>query len=300
MSDDTEPDDENIEFARLLEEASAADPHDLQAQEALGMALLASAGEWAEAQVSTPYTILHDTFLEVRARGDWGAAEDACRRLLTLADVDTQPCKIWGDLAGVLTQQGRWEEAYQAIQAATEAARASDVTPLITTALETEATWAESRQEYSHAQTCLEEALQRLACAEYKQDWLRAGFLVQRARLRLREGALEQAAQDLETAEPELQPYANSMMLTGPLSRLESWWDVTAQLRLAQEDHSGAHTAAEEALWIARRIAEFPHLDLYDRRLGLHRALKQFAELQDSLGDTKAAEAAQQEASAIK
>jgi tetratricopeptide (TPR) repeat protein len=297
MSDETEPDEKDAELQRLFKEYEGAD---IEKQEALGAALFGQAGEWAETRTPTPRDAIQAEFHEARHYGDWLAAEDACRRLIALADSPMLACRDWGDLAEILEEQGRIDDAYQAAQEATKTAREADILPLITVALQTEAAWAEKRGDLVHAHACLDEGLQRMAQSELNLDWQIARFQVHQARLFLAQGELEKASENLKSAEPVLQPYASSLMLAGPLSSLQSWWNVTAQLHIAQGNPTEAKKAAQEALWLARRIAEFPQLAEYDQRAGLRRSLERFANLQDSLGEIEAAEAARQEAQTLK
>ena len=88
--------------------------------------------------------------------------------------------------------------------------------------------------------------------------------------------------------------------MAGPLSALHHWWNVSARLRLQSGDRAGAQAASQEALWIARRIAEMTQLDVGERRRGLVRALEQFADLRDLTGDTAAAQTARQEAAVLR
>lgn len=296
MGEDTAPDDEDAELQRLLEEFDGAD---IEQQEALGAELFAQLEEWAQTREPTLRDGIQAELHEARHYGDWLAAEDACRRLIALTDAPMLVCRDWGHLAEILEEQGRPDDAYQAAQEATKAAREADILPLLTVALQTEAAWAEKRSDLAHAHACLDEALQRMGQSELPLDWQIARFQVHQAKLFLTQGEREKARENLDRAAPTLLPYANSLMLAGPLSSLQSWWNVTAQLHIADGNPTEAKKAAQEALWFARRIAEFPQLSEYDQRAVLRRSLERFATLQDSLGDPAAAEAARQEARTI-
>jgi hypothetical protein len=239
---------------------------------------------------------LQEAFFAARERGDGVAAEAAGRQLVALNDSLMHRAQDAGYLADVLEEQGRRDEAFLMVQAATQAARESKIAPLLPMALRKEIDIATRCGKYAHAEACVTEGLRCVAQADIKMPWAQAEFLVRRARLHLETGDLAQASQDLQTAEKPLFPASSE----GDLPRQRLWYQVTAKLRLAQGDSQGAFAAGNEALALARRIAEFQHLDAHQRRTGLTRSLLLFAELQEALGSTEAAEAARQEASAIK
>jgi tetratricopeptide (TPR) repeat protein len=238
---------------------------------------------------------LQEAFFVARERGDRAAAEAAGRQLVALNDSLMHRAQDAGYLADVLEERGRYDEAFLLVQAATQAARKSKITPLLPMALRKEVDIATRCGKYAHAQACIAEGLRCVAQADIPMPWAQAEFLMRRARLHLEAGDLAQAIQDLKTAEKPL----FSASSDGILPRQRLWYQVTAKLRLAQGDSQGALAAGNEALVLARRIAQFQHLDSHQRRTGLTRSLLLFAELQESLGNTEAAEAARQEASAI-
>lgn len=283
------------EFVRLLEEAAKADPHDLEMQQAYGMALLALAGARAEKRPPTTRSLLLNTFLAAREHGNWAIAEESARRLIALNDSPMQLYRDWQHLAGILKQQGKDDEAYRAILTSTRAARKSKIDRLILMALRSEVDWAIRQRDRHRASASIKEGLKRAARMYPKFPWDEADFLVQRAQLYLDENHLKQAAQDLQAAKPSLFPTTLDRMLRP----LRNWWFATARLCLLQGAPNEANAAAEEALLLARRIAEFPQLDEYDRREGLRRSLERYAELQEKLGNSEAATSARQEASAL-
>ncbi|WP_395089446.1 hypothetical protein [Armatimonas sp.] len=239
---------------------------------------------------------LQAVFFDARERGDWAVAEDTCRQLIALNDFPMALYRDWWHLAGILEQQGRSDEAYQAILASTRAARDSKLNRLIIMALQHETDGAAHQGERKRAYACIEEGLRRSARDDFPLPWDQARFLVRRARLRLEDGEAELAMLDLQKAEPRL----FKSQIDGVLPICKIWWEIIALLRLAQGNTLGAKAAGQEALRLGRRIAEFPQLAEFDRRQGLRRTLERFAELHENLGESEVAEAARQEASAIK
>ncbi|WP_309718632.1 hypothetical protein [Armatimonas sp.] len=212
---------------------------------------------------------LQEAFFAARERGDGAAAEAAGRQLVALNDSLMHRARDAEYLADILEEQGRRDEAFVMIQAATQAARESKIAPLLPMALRNEVDIATRCGKYAHAEACVEEGLRCVAQSDIQMPWAQAEFLVRRARIRLEIGDLAQATQDLQTAQKPLFPASSD----GILPRQKLWYQVTAKLRLAQGDSQGALAAGNEALTLARRIAEFQHLDAHQRRTGLHRSL---------------------------
>jgi tetratricopeptide (TPR) repeat protein len=292
-----EPDD-SAELIRLLKEFQGEEH--LENCDSQAMSLLMESVQWAEKQEPTPRDAALEAFFAANNRQDWQAAAAACRQLISLSDKPTFTYQGWRLLAGTLYEQERHDEALAAARTATDAARATEMEPLIIPALQEEIGYAVRAEEFEHAQHCLREGLALTADPDPMLAWMRAGFLIARAEAFLRAGDTDAASADLSEAEPMLQKYAASMMMAGPLSALGRWWNAAAELRLHTGDVEGARKASQEALWIARRLSEMLQMSEGNRRGIMRRGLETFAKIQEKSGDAAAAGTARQEAADLR
>lgn len=267
----------NDEFQKALNEFDGASPAQ---QEKLGSRILNLAARWASQRKTTPRDAIEAAFNSASANQNWPEAERIARQLIAMQDSPIMAYRDWDYLSAVLEFQGRIDEAYEAAMKSAQAARDSDMRPLILNALHTEATWAKRRGENDRALECLQEGMAQAEAGGSMYAHHSAGFLVQQAQLFLQSDALEEAQSCLDSAETILRPYAESGVMTGPLSTLRNWHFTTARLLVKRQDIAGALQANQAALELGRRTATLPQLEPLVQIRILHNTQEKFDQIQ--------------------
>ncbi|HVK03526.1 MAG TPA: hypothetical protein VM490_08630 [Armatimonadaceae bacterium] len=295
--DRAEDDFSEEKFVELLEEMEkAAASGDAEAQDALGMAAMAHAMAAMEHYEPTEADRLSEQASECLRGGDSAGAEVALRRLIEIADQPMQEFRALSRLASLYGDAGRGEEALQAAIAAENAARRSEMSVLMMSALQQHADHRARGGDREGARALLAEAL-TVIDGEPLLERSRGVVLLQMARLRFDSGDSAGAERLLEEAWPTLAQYQTSMMMAQFVSALATWWALTARIRAARGEYADAVVASREAVAYRRRVAAMPQFEGDSRpRAALAAAVEAHADVLAQAGDAAGADAARDEA----
>lgn len=290
MSDD-ELDLDAKAFGELAERyQEAVDASDsAAAEEAMGE-IFSLAAEWCESNPSEDFNLTVAAH-ECEERADWVGAEAAHKQILSLETADEiVRGKACSDLAGLCSLLGRDEEALDYARQATVLVRRVDVPVLLALFLTGEARRLIECGRYEELEAIVDEGL-KLAADEDMQSQVYPNFLTLRAELSLHRKNLLEADRDLAAAFDGHSRYANMEMAAGVKTDLMRWWSVTAKLRAARSDLSGAVVACETAVATAREVTAMPHAESVYAHAALARRLEE-------LGDALIADGREDDAAA--
>jgi len=251
------------EFIRLLQAFQEAREHDdVKAAESLAVQCLAFVAEEAARNPSDRLRLIEEAIEHEKVAG-WEQAEAVRRRVLALAETEANPVMIYKahtDLCNLYTIRGLTNPALQEARAAADAARKSDITMLLGTALGELSRCYLAEGDVASAAAAAEEAVQSIP-AEKTHGIQRARALLMRARCRIMQRQLAEAQGDLDVAWDLLQPLAEASMFAGVQSGLASWWENTARIRAESKDLAGAVEAWGKAVEFRRAVSQLPQLE---------------------------------------
>ncbi len=293
MSEPHKGDGAEDEFVKLLQEhqqATSEGRH--QDVNVLSMQMMALAVARAKEEPPSQWTLLMREAQRREAEGNWEGAEAAYRQVLGLADEkehDIGQFNIHQALARLHRMLGQNALSFQEAQLATQAARRTEVTPLILRALEIQAASALRLKDVTAAQEAVSESFEILASKGSRSDLQRAITLILRAQCQVEGNDLSAVEADLKAAWDILQPQCGALFLAGVHSGLARWWVATARLRTRRNDLPGAVGACREAVDRCRHLATLPQLggpywyaNLADSVYGLSQALAAAGEVAEA------------------
>lgn len=290
------------EFQRLLEAfEKAAEDNDAEEMEALGIQGLLMAAEWAEGQEDEGLRLQQEAHEHAEA-ADWAQAEACCRRVLELAESEGNPMsryKAHSDLSSLYDLVGQTDRAWAEAQSALEAARQSEIGPLIVPALATVAYYRLDHGDLDGAIGVAEEAL-AFCAAEPMFDMLNARSLILRARCLIALGDYGAAHRDLAAAWPLVEPYQEALFMAGCQGSLAGWWTAMAHLRECEGNGTDAVEAMGKAVSFRRTISRLPQLEGPYARNRLAESLHRYASLLASAGREPEAQAATEESRSLR
>lgn len=279
------------EFSRLLQAFHAAqEGGDVKQAESIGVQCLLFAAEEAERKPSESLRLVEEA-REHEDAARWEQAEAAHRRALALAEAEGSEAMIFkahNDLSSLYAICGTADSALQEAQAAVEAARSTDMTPLLSAALEGLFRCHLMKGDIATAAATAEEAV-RITPVEKMYDLQRARALLMRARCRLERHQVSEAEQDLDVAWRILAPQAKAAMFAGVQSGLAIWWEITARIRTQSRDFAGAVQAMSEAVEFRRTVSQLPQLAGPHKHHALAKVLQQYAVALLAAGEAEAA-----------
>jgi len=283
------------EFEKLIHSYADAVSKD-KPQEAHNAAMqaLLMAGEEA-LRNPTPSLLLKQEAADCEASGDWSGAETAYRKVLAMEETSGNfgmLAKAHMDLCVLLRTLARLDEASQFAAYATDAARRTQIFPVLVRALELQSFCALDRGDVAMALTSASEALQVIEPGKMFM-LMRAKALITRARCEVAADQTEAADSDLASSWELLQARA-SPVTPGPLLALAYWWEVKGRLG----EHRGNLPRAREAM--TRAIEYFRQLNGPYAMVAVARALQQLSKVLGQTGDSLSAERASAEAKAIR
>jgi ATP/maltotriose-dependent transcriptional regulator MalT len=163
------------------------------------------------------------------------------------------------DLSRLYCHTGNMEAAWKYAQAATAAARKTELYPVMVMALENQASMALEMNEPAAALAAAAEAVEVIEPGKMSEN-MRGRALAYHAECLVRTGDVTAAEERLQEGWKMLAPGSTSKMLPGPVLALAKWWEVKACIETAK----GAIESAAESISCA---IEF-------RRMGLQRAVQ--------------------------
>jgi tetratricopeptide (TPR) repeat protein len=209
----------------------------------------------------------------------WEQAEAARRRVLALAEIEGNQAMIYkahSDLSNLYTLRALTDRALEEAVAGVEAARKSDITALLATALGELSRCYLVKGDVTSAAAAAEEAVQSIP-AEKMHDMQRARALLSRARCLSEQGQVAEAQRDLDVAWGLLEPMSGASMFAGVQSGLANWWEITARIRAESKDLAGSAEAWGKAIELRRAVSELPQLEGPYKYFSLAKALHHYS-----------------------
>jgi tetratricopeptide (TPR) repeat protein len=207
--------------------------------------------------------------------------------------------KAHDDLRSLYAICGTADKALQEAQAALEAARKTDMAPLLLMALAGLFQCHLMKGDMTLAAATAEEAVQ-ITPAEKMYDAQRARSLLMRARCRMEQGQVSQAEQDLEVAWRILAPQAKAAMFAGVQGTLAVWWEITARIRTQSKDFAAAAQAMGKAVEFRRTVSQLPQLADPHKHHALAKVLQDYSVALLAAGEVETATGAFDESRKIK
>lgn len=284
-------DSQKGEFERLLKAFhSAQERGDFEEAESIGVQCLVFASEDAERNPSESLRLVQEA-REYEGAARWEQAEAAHRRALALAQAEGNEVMIFkahDDLRSLYAVCGKADQALHAAQAALEAARKTDMAPVLLTALGGLFQCYLMKGDMTSAAATADEAI-RIVPAEKMYEGQRARGLLMRSRCRVEQGQVSQAEQDLEVAWRILAPQVEAPMLAGAQAGLAVWWEITARLRTQSKDFAAAAQAMGNAIEFRRTVSQLPQLEGPYKHHALAKALQEYSVVLLAAGAVEAA-----------
>ncbi len=215
------------------------------------------------------------------------------RLSLPMGDEDPmRAARAHRDLASLYVVLNRHDEAIRHAQQVTSAARKFDF-PLVTaTALRFEGDKYLLAGRVSDAERCFGEALGVLDADDPAYRQVRAALLTLLANCAVHSGQCDSATEYLETADVLLRPLQPMLSAAGVQSDLANWWATTARLRLLLGQNDEAVVAWQEAILLARHVAELPQCKGLDTQLNVATMLHHYGQSMKKTGQDNAAQEA--------
>ena len=284
-------DSQKDQFERLLQAFHAAHERgDFAQAESIGVQCLAFAAEEAARNPSERLRLVKEPH-EHEDAARWEQAEAAHRRALALAEAEDHEAMIFkahDDLRRLFAIRGAADKALQEAQAALEAARKTNIAPLLLVALAGLFDCHLTNGDMTSAAATAEETVQ-VTPAEKMFDGQRARALLMRARCRLEQCQVSQAEQDLEVAWRILAPQAKAVMFSGIQGSLAVWWEITARIRTQSKDFAAAAQAMGKAVEFRRTVSQLPQLAGPHKHHALAKLLQEYSVALVAAGEVEAA-----------
>ncbi len=268
--------------------------------EQIALEMLLAAGEEA-ARNPPPEAPLWEKVSALENSGDWAGVEAVRRELVAVAEAGGRAgiiAKARQDLSELLLFLGRPGEAWEEARGATAAGRPAGLEILDVMLLLNEAACALEMGQTQAALDTVEEAMGLLQ-EQPLTSLLRARALNQRARCRLAQGRLSDAATDLAASEQLLAGKGACEFAAGVQATLAAWWEIRATLYGKQGAWAEALPAWQKAVEKRQLVASLPQVGSPRRFVPLARALQQCACAARRLGFEPEAETLAAEARAI-
>lgn len=235
-----------------------------------------------------------------KENGDWAGAEAAYRKLLEMQLASNSPFGIehwaYSELAGLKALLDEHETAYELAQAATAAARRSNLELTVSITLVGEVWALVPLGRFIEAEAAADEAVQILGDGK-QYDAGRGQALVARAYCRFELENHEAAAIDLDNAWKCLAPYSVVKDAAGIQSTLATYWWIKATMQAAGGDWASASVAWSNAIAHRRSVAGQCGVNAQH---ALAKTLWRFANTAIQAGDNSQAEAALAECRSIR
>jgi tetratricopeptide (TPR) repeat protein len=197
---------------------------------------------------------------------DYDGVEAAHLKRLALPDDEKHAWGAHRDLASLYVVLNRHDEAIHHAQQATSAAREFDSPIATAMALRSEGTTYMRVGRLSGAEKCFAEAIGALDANDPAYRPMRASLFTWMANCAVHRGQCDSATEYLETADVLLRPLQPMLSAAGVQSDFVNWWATTARLRLLLGENDDAIAAWQEAISLARHVAELPQCEgLYTR-----------------------------------
>jgi tetratricopeptide (TPR) repeat protein len=277
------------EFEQVIKsfaEASEAGQTDQATQAALTALMMAA----AEAERNpTPDLKMAQEAQECESAGDWAGAEAAYRQRLALKDASEHSgvrAKSQMDLSQFLRLVGRLDEAWDLAKSASEAARETQLSPLIAMTVENQGACALARGDTQEALRAASEVLGVLEPSRLSAH-MRARALIHRAECLLACEDIQGAEADLKASKELLEQVNRG--LPGPTAAMAKWWEVRAKVDLAGENLEKAEEALSEAITYRQRGIEMHGATNPYAAAALARVLELLREVAERQGDSVAA-----------
>jgi len=274
------------EFRRLLEAfQEARERDDVKAAELIAAQCLVFAARKQALNPSERLRLVKEA-IEHEDAARWEQAEATRRGVLALAETEGNQaiiCKDHMDLCNLFTLSGLPDRAIQEARAAVEAARKSDITVLLATALGDLSRCLLAKGDIASAAAAAEEAVQNTP-PEKLHGVQRARALLTRARCRMEQGQAPEAQCDLDVAWKLLEPMAEASIFAGVQGSLALWWEITARNRTESKDLAGAAEAWGKAVEFRRAVSQLPQLEGPYKYFSLAKTLHQYSSALSAAG----------------
>jgi tetratricopeptide (TPR) repeat protein len=201
----------------------------------------------------------------------------------------------WGahrDLASIYVFLNRHDEAIRHAQQATSAARKFDSPIATAMALRSEGATYLRVGRVGDAERRFVEAIGVLDADDPAYRQMRAALLTLMANCAVHSGQCDSATDYLERANVLLRPLQPMHFAAGVQSDLANWWAATARLRLLLGQDDDAVVAWQEAISLARHVAELPQCKGLYTQLNVATMLYHFGQSMKKTGKDNAAQEA--------
>jgi tetratricopeptide (TPR) repeat protein len=283
-------------FNKLLRSFQKATQRgDIEAEEAIGLQALALASEEMSKEPSADLRLKMEAH-EHEFRGEWEDAEKAYQQCIDLAKSENNSMALYKaheDLAGLYGLLDEREKQWEQTSFALRAARDSDMSILMSMALQSTGTSQLEQGNIDAALLSADEVIQ-LSTKTFKDDLGAARGHILRAACFAKQGKRAEAESELNEAWPTIAPRSQATTLAGYQSALASWWRTTAQIQLDAGDTQEAVAAMRKSVDFARNIAMALQLEgpykFNQLAKSLHRYAKFLRDSNDAAGAQQAAE----------
>jgi tetratricopeptide (TPR) repeat protein len=223
---------------------------------------------------------------------NYDGVEAAHLKRLALPEGDQDAWGAHHDLASIYIVLNRHDEAIRHAQQATSAARKFDSPIATAMALSSEGATYLRVGRVSDAERCFVEAIGVLDSNDPAYRQMRAALLTLMANCAVHSGQCDSASEYLETADVLLRPLQPMLFAAGVQSDLANWWATTARLRLLFGEVDDAVAAWQEAILLARHVAELPQCEGLYTRLNVATMLHHYGQSMKKTGKDNAAQEA--------
>lgn len=230
---------------------------------------------------------------------NYDGVEAAHLKRLALPEADQNARGAHRDLASLYVVLNRHDEAIRHAQQVTSAARKFDCPIVTATALRFEGDKYLLAGRVSEGERCFIEALEVLDADDPAYRQMRACLLTLLANCAVRSGQRDSATEYLKTADLLLRPLQPMLSAAGVQSDLAKWWATIARLRLLLGQDDEAVAAWQEAILLARHVAELPQCEGLYTRLNVATMLHHYGQSMKKIGKDNAAQEALAESQQI-
>ncbi len=254
------------------------------------------------AREPSPWLLAMDRARAHEARGEWAHAEEALVEARDHALAAGKPVLLWyahDGLASIRRMVGDPDAELARLREALAAARRATDPTFVCLALERLAGALLGRGAADDAMHLTVEA-HLLLDAHPGHHAFRPGALILRARCHLALQDVDAAEADLAAAERFLEPIKDTAIAARVQGDAATWWDTTYEVRARRGDKQGAVEALGHAVTYRRRVATATLVSGPHSYADLADALEHYASALQAIGEEEPADAARQEAAAIR